>query len=274
MSNSTNSNKNVGMLAAIVIPLAFVLSILIFLYVFGNAANFQGGDSANEPIKNGVGSYLGTIYKGGIIVPILLTMFLVVLTFTIERFMTIARSQGKGRVDTFISKIRSNMAKGDIDGSIAECNRQQGSIANVVNEGLKMYRQMENDKNLDKERKILAIQKELEESTSLELPMLSKNLVIISTIASIATLMGLLGTVIGMIRAFKALAQAGAPDAVALSTGISEALINTALGILTSAIAIIMYNYFTNKIDSLTYGMDEAGYSVVQTFASKYKDAK
>ena len=132
MSNQIKPNRNVGMLAAIVIPLAFVLAVLIFKFVFGNAANFQGGDSANEPIKDGVGSYLGTIYKGGIIVPILLTMFLIVLTFTIERFMTIAKSQGNGRVDVFISKIRNNMAKGDIDGSIAECNRQQGSIANVV----------------------------------------------------------------------------------------------------------------------------------------------
>src|SRR5439155_26267458 len=159
-----------------------------------------------------------------------------------------------------------------VAGAKAECERQRGSIANVVNAGIYMFQQMEADKSMDKERKLLAIQKELEEATSLGLPMLSKNLVIISTIASIATLMGLLGTVIGMIRAFKALAQAGAPDAVALSTGISEALINTALGILTSAIAIIFYNFFTNKSDSLTYGMDEAGYSVVQTFASRHKE--
>jgi len=271
MSNQIKQNKNVGMLAAIVIPLALVLSIIIFKFVLGNGANFQGGDSANEPIKEGVGSYLGTIYKGGIIVPILLTMFLVVITFTLERFMTIAKSQGHGRVDAFVSKIRTLMSQGNVAGALAECDRQQGSIGNVVSAGIGMYKVMEADQNLDKERKILAIQKELEEATSLELPMLSKNLVIISTIASIATLMGLLGTVIGMIRAFKALAQAGAPDAVALSTGISEALINTALGILTSAIAIIMYNYFTNKIDSLTYAMDEAGYSVVQTFAAKNK---
>jgi biopolymer transport protein ExbB len=80
--------------------------------------------------------------------------------------------------------------------------------------------------------------------------------------------MGLLGTVLGMIKAFAALATAGAPDAVALANGISEALINTALGIGTSALAIILYNYFTNRIDSLTYNIDEAGYSIVQTFAA------
>ena len=137
-----------------------------------------------------------------------------------------------------------------------------------------MYEHMLTDKDLDKERKLLAIQKELEEATTLELPMLSKNLVIISTIASIATLLGLLGTVIGMIRAFAALATAGAPDAVALSTGISEALNNTALGIGTSAVAIIMYNFFTSRIDNITYGIDEAGYSIVQSFASRYKEQK
>jgi biopolymer transport protein ExbB len=163
------------------------------------------------------------------------------------------------------------MASHNLDGAKAECDKQKGSIANVVVAGLEIYRQMENDKELNKERKILAIQKELEEATTLELPMLSKNLVIISTIASISTLLGLLGTVIGMIRAFSALATAGAPDAVALSTGISEALNNTALGVGTSALSIIMYNFFTSRIDNITYGIDEAGYSIVQSFAASTK---
>jgi biopolymer transport protein ExbB len=121
---------------------------------------------------------------------------------------------------------------------------------------------------MDKEQKVVAMHKELEEATALELPMLSKNLVIISTCASIATLVGLIGTVLGMIKAFSALAQAGAPDAVALANGISEALINTALGIGTSAISIIMYNFFTSKIDELTYKIDEIGMSIQQNFAA------
>jgi biopolymer transport protein ExbB len=259
--------------AAIVIPVALIISFIIYKFVLGNPANFIENNPDGEPIKFGVGGYLGTIYKGGIIVPILITMLLVVITFTIERFLTIGASKGKGSVDAFVNKVRSLLSQGDYAGVISECDRQKGSVANVVKAGMGMYKQMEQDKELDKERKILAIQKELEEATTLELPMLSKNLTIISTIASIATLMGLLGTVIGMIRAFKALAQAGAPDAIALSTGISEALINTALGILTSAIAIIFYNYFTSKIDALTYGIDEAGYSIVQNFAAKNKQS-
>lgn len=92
-----------------------------------------------------------------------------------------------------------------------------------------------------------------------------------STIASISVLIGLIGTVLGMIRAFAALATAGAPDALALATGISEALINTAFGITGSTLAIIFYNFFTTKIDSMTYQIDEANFSITQTFASTLK---
>lgn len=271
MSQTKKEGGAKNMLPAIVIPLCFVVAVIIYKFIFGNSANFMEGNSDNEPVKGGVAQYLGTIYKGGPIVPVLVTCLLVVITFVIERFITIGAAKGNGSVESFISKIRMMLAKGDFEAAHKECDRQKGSVANVVKAGLGIYKQMENDKNLDKERKIAGIQKELEEATTLELPMLSKNLVIISTIASIATLLGLLGTVIGMIRAFGALAQAGAPDATALSTGISEALINTALGIGTSAIAIIFYNFFTSKIDSLTYGIDEAGYSIVQNFATNYK---
>jgi biopolymer transport protein ExbB len=123
---------------------------------------------------------------------------------------------------------------------------------------------------MTKEQKLVAIQKDVEESTALELPSLEQNLVILATISSIATLMGLLGTVLGMIRAFAALANAGAPDSVALATGISEALINTAFGIATAALAIIFYNFYTTKIDKITYSIDEAGFSIVQTFSATH----
>ena len=137
--------------------------------------------------------------------------------------------------------------------------------------GLNKYKELKDDETLEKEQKVLSLQKELEEATALELPMLSRNLVILSTIASISVLIGLIGTVLGMIRAFAALASAGSPDALALATGISEALINTAFGISGSTIAIILFNYFTTRIDSLTFKMDEANFSLLQTFNSKIK---
>ena len=102
--------------------------------------------------------------------------------------------------------------------------------------------------------------------------MLEKNLVFLSTIASVATLLGLLGTVMGMIRSFSNLGESGGGEASReLSKGISEALYNTALGIGTSAVAIITYNIFTTKIDGITYGIDESGFTLTQSFASLYK---
>jgi biopolymer transport protein ExbB len=137
--------------------------------------------------------------------------------------------------------------------------------------GMIRYRDLQKDTTLEKDQKILSIQKSLEEANALELPMLSRNMVFFSTLAPLSVLIGLLGTVLGMIRAFAALAQAGAPDALALSTGISEALVNTAFGISGSVIAIIMYNFFSSRIDGYTFHIDEAGFSLVQTFAASLK---
>jgi biopolymer transport protein ExbB len=78
-------------------------------------------------------------------------------------------------------------------------------------------------------------------------------------------MVGLLGTTIGMIRAFQALARAGAPDAVQLSIGISEALVNTAGGLFAAILGILAYNFFTTKVDNFTYMIDEATLSIVET---------
>ncbi|WP_222940552.1 MULTISPECIES: MotA/TolQ/ExbB proton channel family protein [Hymenobacter] len=259
--------KGGSVFAAIVIPLALVVAVVIYMFVLGNPGNFQGNNPENNPLP---GNYLGVVYKGGFIVPILMTMLILVITFSIERYLTIGKAKGTKSIESFVRSIRQKLNVNDITGAIAVCDQQKGSVANVVKAGLLKYQEMARERGMDKDQKILSIQKEIEESTALELPMLEKNLVIISTLASIATLVGLLGTVFGMIRAFAALAQAGNPDAVALANGISEALINTALGIGTSALAIVAYNFFTSKIDELTYSIDEAGFSIIQTFAAQH----
>jgi len=252
--------------AAIIIPLEIVIAVLIYLYVLGNPANFEGGDPNNHPLP---GNWLGIIYKGRIVVAGLIALLMILLTFGIERLITISAATGRGSVRKFVSKIRSLVSAGNISQAIQECDRQRGSVANVVRAGLLKYDELSRNSELEPEKKVLLVQKDIEETTQLEMPMLERNLVIIATIASVATLMGLLGTVTGMIAAFTAMATSGAPDAVALANGISEALINTALGVGTSALAIIFYNFFTNKIDTLTYGIDEASYSIIQNFTAR-----
>jgi biopolymer transport protein ExbB len=250
----------------VIIPVLYLVAYFIYSNVFGNPANFVDGDIHKDPLP---GNYMGTVYKGGFIVPILLTLFFTVLVFVIERFITLRQARGTGNVDSFVRGIKGFLDRGDMSGAMAACDKQKGAVANVVRAGLSKFGEMSNTSGMEKDEKVIAIQKEVEEATTLELPMLEKNLSILATIASVATLLGLFGTVLGMIRAFSALANAGAPDTAALSTGISEALINTALGIGTSAVAIIAYNFFTSKIDGLTYSIDEVGFSIIQNFGSK-----
>jgi biopolymer transport protein ExbB len=193
---------------------------------------------------------------------------MMVITFSIERWITLTKAKGKGSIASFVVRVYQKLSNPNLDNAIEECDEQRGSVANVIKAGLLKYKEMLGISGLNNDQKIIAIKQEIEEATSLELPILEQNLVILATIAPLATLMGLLGTVLGMIRAFAALATAGAPDAVALATGISEALINTAFGIGSSALAIIFYNYFTTKIDKMTYSIDEASVAIVQNFAS------
>ncbi len=250
------------------IIIALAIAFLIYFYVLGNPVNFEGGNPAGHPIP---GNYLAMVYKGGYIVPLLITLIIVLLTFTIERALTIGKAKGKGAVNVFVKDLQNSLSNNQIDQAIALCDKQKGSIGNVMKAGLIKYKELQSDTSLDKDQKLVSLQKEFEEATALELPMLSRNLIILSTIASISVLIGLIGTVLGMIRAFAALAQAGAPDALALATGISEALINTAFGITGSTLAIIAYNYFSTKIDAMTYKIDEAGFSLTQTFAAQAK---
>jgi biopolymer transport protein ExbB len=263
--NSSLGGSLKSVFALIAIPVCIVIGFTIYYAILGNKTHF------NDPVAlKGPKDFMGQMYTGGPLVGMLLSFLLIVVTFTIERALTLIRASGKGSSDNFMRKIKVLLNNNDIEAAIRECDKQQGSLANVVRAGLVRYKEVFNVPDLDKEQKLAAIQKELEEATTLELPMLEKNLIIIATIASIATLTGLLGTVRGMIVAFQALAQAGAPDAVALANGIAEALWNTALGIGTSALSIILYNFFTTRIDSLTYRIDEAGFTIAQTFAANY----
>jgi len=266
---SKKSKQFTGIESASLVMLAcLVLAVCIYQFVYGNPANFMNNDPNNNPLQ---GNMLGTIYKGGFVVPVIQTLLLTVIALSVERFFAIRTAEGKGKSSKFVENIKLALTKNDIQGATALCDAQRGSVGNVVASALIKYQEVEKDASLSKEQQTLAIQKEVEEATALELPMLSQNLPIIATIVTLGTLMGLFGTVLGMIRSFASLAGAGGTDSIALSQGISEALINTAFGILTGALAVISYNYFTSKIDKITYCIDEVGFSIVQTFAASHK---
>jgi biopolymer transport protein ExbB len=273
-STSVQPKKRSNSISWVAPVTCIIAGYVIWRFVLGDPSTFTKPDLSGGfwPKHAGPKGGLVRMYDGGIIVPLLLATFLTVVTFVIERLMTILKATGTGNIAEFIRKVQYHLANKNVDQAISECDRQRGSVGNVMKAGLRKYKEMISNTEMDTEQKVLSIQKEVEEATALELPMLEKNLVFLSTIASVATLLGLLGTVLGMITSFSALgAEGGGGAAAELSRGISEALYNTALGIGTSAIAIIMYNIFTTKIDSITYGIDESGFTLTQSFASLYK---
>ncbi|GAA4758605.1 MULTISPECIES: MotA/TolQ/ExbB proton channel family protein [Flavobacterium] len=258
-----SSNSNGGdIFSGLVIVACIVVGWLVWKFVMGAPSNFEGGNPEGHPLP---GNYLGMVYKGGAIVPVLMGLLLMVVVFSFERFAVISKAAGKGNLDAFMKKVQASVNGGDIDGAIDACDKQKGSVANAIKAGLVKYNQVKAE-GFSSEEATETIHKEIEEATSLEMPMLEKNLTILSTLVSLGTLAGLLGTVTGMIKAFGALATSGTPDQAMLANGISEALINTATGISTSALAIVVYNFFTSKIDTLTYSIDEAANAIVNTY--------
>lgn len=266
-AKKTKSFSGVGT-APVVILVCFGIALCIFKFVLGDPSNFMDGNPEGHPLP---GNMLGTIYKGGVVVPVIQTLLLTVVALSFERWFAIGKAKGKGNITRFVQNIKEALGENNIAKARELCNKQKGSVANVVFAALTKYEEMEKTTDLTKDQKILSIQKELEEATALELPTLEQNLPVIATMTTLGTLMGLLGTVIGMIKSFAALANAGSPDSVALSAGISEALVNTAFGIATGALALISYNYFTSKIDTITYCIDEVGFSLVQSYAANHK---
>ncbi len=243
------------------------VAFLIYMYVLGDPNNFKDGENREKP-----DNMLGTVYTGGVVVPVLITLSIMVISFVVERILSLRKAAGRGSLSTFLKNIQHALGEGKLEDALAHCDKQRGSLATIIRAGLERYKLVAGSSEMGNEKKMAEVQRSIEEATMLEMPILEKNLIAMSTIASTATMFGLLGTTIGMIRAFRALAQAGgAPDAIQLSIGISEALINTALGLFAAIVGIIAYNFFVNKVDNFTYMIDEASYDVLQTLTTKHK---
>ena len=250
-----------------IIVVCAIIAFTLFFTWFANGMHFQDGDSANSPLD-----VWGTIYKGGVIVPVIHTLLLTVIAMSIERWLALKTAFGKGALPKFVANIKAALNANDFTKAQQLCDAQRGSVANVVGASLRAYKEMEATPGLKKSQKIAKIQQAHEEATQLEMPTLTMNLPIIATLVTLGTLTGLLGTVVGMIKSFSAMGKGGAADSGQLAQGISEALINTAFGIATSWFAVVSYNYFTNKVDKLTYALDEVGYSIAQTYEANHAE--
>ena len=252
-----------------IIIACFVLAVLFFKYILGAPEHFVNGDPT-QPVKDG--NLMGTVYKGGVVVPVIITLLFSVIALSIERFFALRTAFGKSSLGKFVINVKQAITAGDMAKAQQLCDKQQGSVANVVGASIAAYNEMENTPNLKRAQKVAKIQQAHEEATQLEMPTLQMNMPIVATIVTLGTLTALFGTVVGMIRSFAALASGGGGDSLQLSEGISEALVNTASGILTSWVAVVSYNYYSNKIDKLTYALDEVGYTIAKTYEANHAD--
>jgi len=257
---SSSGLSNIFAAIAVIICLGF--GYIIWAFVLGAGSNFVEGNNQLDPLP---GSLMGMMYKGGYVIAVLIGLLTTTVVFGIERFIVITKAGGSGDNKAFVGKIQTLVSANQINEAIELCDLQKGSVANVVKSALVKFKEVKAE-GFDADKATETIQKEIEEATVLEMPMLEKNMIVLATLVSTGTLIGLLGTVTGMIKAFSALSTSGSPDSSALATGISEALMNTATGIGTSTLAIIFYNAFTTKIDKLTHFIDEAGFAITQSY--------
>ena len=147
-----------------------ILGYIIWRFVIGAPGNFDRPDAAGGfwPDHQGPKSALSRMYLGGIIVPILIGSLLTVLTFVIERFMTVSKATGGGNISEFIRKVQYHLANKDVSAAMKECDKQKGSVGNVMKAGLRKYQEMIENHELTTEQKVLNIQKEVEKTRETE----------------------------------------------------------------------------------------------------------
>ena len=180
---------------------------------------------------------------GPIMVPLILCS-IIVLAIVIERAFSLRKK--KVLVPEIISVIETIKKPEDIHLAISICQKNEGAFANIVQLGLE-NKDLPND-----ELKELIADQGRQEARSFE-----KGLGVIETIAGIAPLLGLLGTVTGMIKVFTVISEQGLGQTQALSGGISEALITTVVGLSIGIPSLVLYNYFTEKAENLIMDIEK-----------------
>ncbi len=230
-------------------------------FVFDTLARVGGAVRMEENIydlkhASVLGSGGAVVARGGMLVDMLFFLLCLTTFFIVERATTYATARGKFNHLRLMGMIKNALNAGDVDGAVKACRQQRGVVGRILAAGLEKYALVKGKYDVATTR--AEVQQSISEVNAMEASLLERNLIFIATIASIGTMTGLLGTVVGMIRSFAALAAKGRPDPNKLATGISEALINTAGGLTVAIVSIIAYNYYLNRIDKFNFTFEES----------------
>ncbi|MCK5598465.1 MotA/TolQ/ExbB proton channel family protein [bacterium] len=205
-----------------------------------------------------MGFLLEKFKQGGPMMWPLLLLSLLALFIFFERMITYYKR--KINTKEFLGMIIELLEKDDLDSALDLCEKTNGPIPAVLHEGLTKYSDLQKVSTLKvkSQEKRDMIEKTMEAAAAVELSSLEKGLVWLATVVSLAPIFGFLGTVTGMIGAFGSMATAGLGDPTIVAGGISEALVTTATGLIISAPALIMYNFFVNFLDRFTMDIQES----------------
>lgn len=184
------------------------------------------------------------IKGGNFMYPLLVMLFFGVVVI-IERFYTLFKAHINAK--EFMVELQDALKQNGPEGAAELCSNTRGPVATVLHAGL-----------LRLDRGIENVEKSIEESGAIEMAFLERGLVWLSTVANLAPLVGFLGTVSGMIRAFNDIAAAGDVDPSVVAGGISEALITTASGLVVAIPVQASYNFFLSKIDKIIIDLQES----------------
>lgn len=212
---------------------------MILLQITTSPADTLGTEAGDTTM-----SVFDLLMKGGfMMIPLLLLSFLAVYIF-VERMLTLKKASKTP--DGFMDKIKNLVLAGDINGARLLCTQNDTPIANMIEKGIsRIGSPLKN------------IEVSIENVGKIEIYKLEKNLSMLATISGAAPMLGFLGTVLGMIQAFIAIAQEeGSVSPKLLSEGIYEAMITTATGLFIGILAYLGYNYLVTRVQKLVHKME------------------
>ncbi len=193
--------------------------------------------------------------KGGIVMYPLLLCSITALAIIIDKFLGLRRK--KVLIPEVVNVLENIKGEGDVGLALSICEKHRGPFANIIRTGLE-NRSSEKDE----------LKEALNDQGRQEVHRLEKGLFMLETIAAIAPLLGLLGTVTGILRVFNVIAQLGVGQANALAGGISEALITTIFGLTIGIPSVVAFNYFTSKAENLILEIEKYSSFLLQKVAS------
>ncbi|MBV51419.1 MAG: biopolymer transporter ExbB [Nitrospinae bacterium] len=216
------------------------------------AISFPSVLYAADAVDSGSGlKVLSFIEKGGFMMYPILFSSILVLGIGLERAYNLRR---KNIIDSeFLERIRSHWNWKDIQLGLQLCTSHDTSLARVLKTGLLRFG-----------GKLDEIERAIEGAGQHEASLLNSNLRVLGAVANITPMMGLLGTVFGMIKAFNVISQSGTGNPGLVASGISEALITTAAGMIVGIPALALYHYFRAKIDRYVFEMEEISFQLVE----------